>query len=123
MIVRILLWRLDEAGPSFEALRERLDQLEPLEAPSVLLVNEAAERVGAVLHAEEDEQPPPSSTTSARSSGASRTSTRVRPPLEDRGLGEHGPVGEAWPVEREVEPRVAAEQLVGDDPADRGETA
>ena len=62
MIVRILLWRLDEAGPSFEALRERLDQLEPLEpldAPSVLLVNEAAERVGAVLHAEEDEPPPP----------------------------------------------------------------
>jgi len=58
VIVRILLWRLDEAGPSFEALRERLDQLEPLEAPSVLLVNEAAERVGAVLHAEEDEPPP-----------------------------------------------------------------
>ncbi len=59
MIVRILLWRLDEAGPSFEAFRERLDQLEPLEAPSVLLVNEAAERVGAVVHAEEDEPPPP----------------------------------------------------------------
>ena len=59
MIVRILLWRLDEAGPSFEALRERLDQLEPLEAPSVLLVNEAAERVGAVLHAKDDEPPPP----------------------------------------------------------------
>ena len=59
MIVRILLWRLDEAGPSLEALRERLDQLEPLDAPSVLLVNEAAERVGAVLHAEEDEPPPP----------------------------------------------------------------
>ena len=59
MIVRILLWRLDEAGPSFEALRERLDQLEPLEAPSVLLGNEAAERVGAIVHAEEDEPPPP----------------------------------------------------------------
>ena len=59
MIVRILLWRLDEAGPSLDALRERLDQLEPLEAPSVLLVNEAAERVGAVVHAEEDEPPPP----------------------------------------------------------------
>jgi hypothetical protein len=59
VIVRILLWRLDEAGPSVDALRERLDQLEPLDAPSVLLVNEAAERVGAVLHAEEDEPPPP----------------------------------------------------------------
>jgi hypothetical protein len=59
VIVRILLWRLDEAGPSLDALRERLDQLEPLEAPSVLLVNEAAERVGAVVHAEEDEPPPP----------------------------------------------------------------
>jgi len=59
VIVRILLWRLDEAGPSFEALRERLDQLEPLEAPSVLLVNEVAERVGAVLRSEEDEPPPP----------------------------------------------------------------
>jgi hypothetical protein len=59
VIVRILLWRLDEAGPSLDALRERLDQLEPLDAPSVLLVNEAAERVGAVLHAEEDEPPPP----------------------------------------------------------------
>ena len=59
MIVRILLWRLDEAGPSLDAVRERLDQLEPLEAPSVLLVNEAAERVGAVVHAEEDEPPPP----------------------------------------------------------------
>jgi hypothetical protein len=59
VIVRILLWQLDEAGPSFEALRERLDQLEPLDAPSVLLVNKAAERVGAVLQAEEDEPPPP----------------------------------------------------------------
>jgi hypothetical protein len=58
VIVRILLWRLDEAGPSLDALRDRLDQLETLEAPSVLLVNEAAERVGAVVHAEEDEPPP-----------------------------------------------------------------
>ena len=58
MIVRILLWRLDEAGPSLDALRERLDQLEPLDAPSALLVNEAAERVGAVVQTEEDEPPP-----------------------------------------------------------------
>ena len=58
MIVRILLWRLDETGPSFEDLRGRLDQVEPLDEPSMLLVNEAAERVGAVVVADEDEPPP-----------------------------------------------------------------
>ena len=59
MIVRIVLWRLDEAGIGIDELRDRLDGLEPLDSPSVLLVNEAAERVGAVLHAQEDEPPPP----------------------------------------------------------------
>ena len=59
MIVRVVLWRLDEAGVGIEELRDRLDALEPLDHPSVLLVNEAAERVGAVVHAEEDEPPPP----------------------------------------------------------------
>ena len=58
LIVRILLWRLDETGPSFEDLRGRLDQVEPLDEPSMLLVNEAAERVGAVVVADEDEPPP-----------------------------------------------------------------
>ena len=58
MIVRVVLWRLDEAGIGIEELRDRLDALEPLDRPSVLLVNEAAERVGAVLHAEDDEPPP-----------------------------------------------------------------
>lgn len=58
MIVRVVLWRLDEAGIGMEELRERLDALEPLDRPSVLLVNEAAERVGAVLHGEDDEPPP-----------------------------------------------------------------
>ncbi len=58
MIVRIVLWRLDEASPSFVQLRERLDQLEPLPPPSILLVNEAAERVGALLVVDEEEPPP-----------------------------------------------------------------
>ena len=57
MIVRIVLWRLDEASPSFVQLRERLDQLEPLPPPSTLLVNEAAERVGALLVVDEEEPP------------------------------------------------------------------
>ena len=58
MIVRIVLWRLDEASPSFVELQERLDQLEPLPPPSTLLVNEAAERVGALLVVDEEEPPP-----------------------------------------------------------------
>ena len=58
MIVRIVLWRLDEASPSFENLRERLEQVEPLPAPSALLVNEAAERLGVLLVTEVDEPPP-----------------------------------------------------------------
>jgi hypothetical protein len=58
VIVRIVLWRLDADGASFEALRDALDGLEPLDAPSAVLVNEAAERIGLVLAAEEDEPPP-----------------------------------------------------------------
>ena len=58
MIVRIVLWRLDERTPSFEELRDRLDDLEPLPAPSAFLVSEAAERIGALVVAEEDEPPP-----------------------------------------------------------------
>jgi hypothetical protein len=58
MIVRIALWRLDEQSPSFEELRQRLDQLEPLVPPSTLLVSEAAERLGAVLVGDEDEPLP-----------------------------------------------------------------
>ena len=57
MIVRIVLWRLDEASPSFEDLSERLEQVEPLPAPSALLVNEAAERLGVLLVTEVDEPP------------------------------------------------------------------
>jgi hypothetical protein len=58
MIVRILLWRLDETTPSLEALRDGLDQLEPLPAPGAVLVNEAAERIGALVVAEDDEELP-----------------------------------------------------------------
>ena len=58
MIVRIVLWRLDERTPSVEALRDALDELEPLTPPSMLLVNDAAERIGALVVAEEDEPPP-----------------------------------------------------------------
>lgn len=58
MIVRILLWRLDERTSSFEALRGQLDELEPLTPPSAFLVNEAAERIGALVVADEDEPLP-----------------------------------------------------------------
>jgi hypothetical protein len=58
VIVRIVLWRLDETSPSFEDLRERLEQVEPLPAPSALLVDEAAERLGVLLVTEVDEPPP-----------------------------------------------------------------
>jgi hypothetical protein len=58
VIVRSVLWRLDEHTPSFEELRDRLDDLEPLPAPSAFLVSEAAERIGALVVAEEDEPPP-----------------------------------------------------------------
>ena len=58
MIVRIALWRLDETTPSFDELREHLDALEPLAPPGVVLVNEAAERVGALVVIEEEEPLP-----------------------------------------------------------------
>jgi hypothetical protein len=58
MIVRIAFWRLDETTPSLDELRGRLDELEPLPAPGAVLVNEAAERIGALIVGEEDEPPP-----------------------------------------------------------------
>ncbi len=58
MIVRILLWRIDERAPSFEALRGRIEELEPLAAPGAFLLNEAAERIGALVVDDEDEPPP-----------------------------------------------------------------
>ncbi len=58
MIVRIVLWRLDERSRSLETLRDALDELEPLAPPSMLLVNDAAERIGALVVSEEDEPPP-----------------------------------------------------------------
>ena len=59
MIVRILLWRLDERTPSFDELRDRIEELEPLAAPGAFLLNEAAERVGALVVDDEDEPAPP----------------------------------------------------------------
>jgi hypothetical protein len=59
MIVRILLWRLDANDPSFDELRATLDEIEPLAEPSMLVVSEAAERIGAVVVTEEEEPPPP----------------------------------------------------------------
>lgn len=59
MIVRIALWRLDETTPSLEALRARLDELEPLDPPGAVLVNDAAERVGVLVVTDEDEALPP----------------------------------------------------------------
>jgi hypothetical protein len=59
MIVRILLWRLDDRTPSFDQLRGRIEELEPLPAPGAFLLNEAAERIGALVVADEDEPPPP----------------------------------------------------------------
>ena len=58
MIVRIVLWRLDETTPSLDELRGRLDDLEPLEPPGALLVNEIAERIGAIVVADDDEEVP-----------------------------------------------------------------
>ncbi len=54
MIVRILLWRLDERGPSVDAVRQRIDELEPLDPPGAFLLNEAAERIGAFVVDDED---------------------------------------------------------------------
>lgn len=59
MIVRLVLWRLDETTPSFAELRGRLDDMEPLEPPGALLVNEAAERIGTLVVTEDDEELPP----------------------------------------------------------------
>jgi len=55
MIVRIVLWRLDETPPSLDDLRGALDELEPLPPPGMLLVNDAAERIGAFVVTEDDE--------------------------------------------------------------------
>ena len=58
MIVRLALWRLDESTPPVGELRDRLEELEPLLAPSAFLVNDGAERIGILLVDEEDGPPP-----------------------------------------------------------------
>lgn len=55
MVVRLVLWRLDERTPPVEELRDRLDELEPLRAPSTFLVNESAEQIGVLVVAAEDD--------------------------------------------------------------------
>jgi hypothetical protein len=59
VIVRIVLWRLDDRTPPVEELRDRIDELEPLSAPSAFLVNEGAEQIGMLLVAEDDDPPSP----------------------------------------------------------------
>lgn len=58
MIVRVVLWQLDETTPSFEAVRGALDELEPMAPPGAVLVNEAAERLGALVVTEDDDELP-----------------------------------------------------------------
>lgn len=58
MVVRIVLWRLDDRTPPVDELRDRLDELEPLAWPSTFLVNEAAEQIGVLVVAEDDDPAP-----------------------------------------------------------------
>jgi len=55
VIVRLVLWRLDDRTPPVEELRDRVDELEPLPPPSTFLVNGAAEQIGVLVVAEDDE--------------------------------------------------------------------
>ena len=59
MVVRLVLWRLDERTPPVEELRYRLDELAPLSPPSTFLVNDGAEQIGVLVVAEDDEPPLP----------------------------------------------------------------
>jgi hypothetical protein len=59
VILRLVLWRLDDRTPPVEELRGRIGDLAALEAPSAFLVNEGAEQIGVLLVAEDDEPPPP----------------------------------------------------------------
>ncbi|MBM3679342.1 MAG: hypothetical protein FJW96_15935 [Actinobacteria bacterium] len=55
MVVRIVLWSVGDAKASLDEIRHRLDELGELEPPSMWLVNEAAERFGAVLALEDED--------------------------------------------------------------------
>jgi hypothetical protein len=59
VIVRLLLWRLDDAAGSFVGLQDVLDELEPLDLPSSWLWNEAQERFGVLLVDEDPDATPP----------------------------------------------------------------
>ena len=53
VIVRLVLWRLDERTPPVGELRDRLSP------PSAFLVNEGAEQLGVLVVAEDDDPPLP----------------------------------------------------------------
>jgi hypothetical protein len=55
VIVRLLLWNVADAGISVDQLRERVEALEPLPAPSGWLWNESHDRFGVLLLLDEDE--------------------------------------------------------------------
>lgn len=66
MIVRLLLWRLDDAGGSFAELHDALDELEPLDPPSTWLWNEAQERFGVLLVDDDPDAAAPASLAEIR---------------------------------------------------------
>ena len=49
MIVRVLLWRLEDGEGSFAEVQAAIDRLEPLDPPSTWLWSDPQERFGALL--------------------------------------------------------------------------
>jgi hypothetical protein len=54
-IVRILLWDVGDAKATIDELRDRVEEIEPLPTPGAWLVNEGAERFGALVVSDEDD--------------------------------------------------------------------
>jgi len=61
VICRILLWSLADSQTTLDELRVRIDAVEPLPAPGVWLLNDAAERFGVVLFSDDAEEELPES--------------------------------------------------------------
>ena len=59
MVVRIVLWSVGDAKASIEEIRDHLDELEELPSPGLWLVNEVAERFGAIVATDDGEELPP----------------------------------------------------------------
>lgn len=55
-IVRILLWDVGDAKATLDELRDRIEEMEPLPAHGTWLVNEGAERFGALVVCDEDDE-------------------------------------------------------------------